>query len=138
MRHCGQCMTPVWRWQDNWVWKSWPKGSRTGTIGIFCAAQDAISLKGAFVSRPMLAEHLPGWIESWRERVQKESLIGGELNNVKSSRKTYPSPLVLKSKAASIVPADGSRLKAVIANGHHMSSGAAFSSESGQRLDEPH
>jgi EAL domain-containing protein (putative c-di-GMP-specific phosphodiesterase class I)/FixJ family two-component response regulator len=35
--------------------------------------------QGAFVSRPMLPEHLPGWIESWRERVQKESLIGGEL-----------------------------------------------------------
>ncbi|SOD41884.1 EAL domain-containing response regulator [Nitrosovibrio sp. Nv4] len=35
--------------------------------------------QGAFVSRPMLAENLPGWIESWRERVQKESLTTGEL-----------------------------------------------------------
>lgn len=35
--------------------------------------------QGAFVSPPMLPEHLPGWIESWRERVQKESLIAGKL-----------------------------------------------------------
>lgn len=35
--------------------------------------------QGAFVSRPMLAENLPGWIEDWRERVTKESLISGEL-----------------------------------------------------------
>jgi EAL domain-containing protein (putative c-di-GMP-specific phosphodiesterase class I)/FixJ family two-component response regulator len=28
--------------------------------------------QGAFISRPMLAEELPGWIEGWRERVRTE------------------------------------------------------------------
>lgn len=35
--------------------------------------------QGAFVSRPMLAENMSGWIESWRERFQKESLTATEL-----------------------------------------------------------
>jgi EAL domain-containing protein (putative c-di-GMP-specific phosphodiesterase class I)/DNA-binding NarL/FixJ family response regulator len=35
--------------------------------------------QGAFVSRPMLAENMSGWIESWRERFQKESLTAAEL-----------------------------------------------------------
>lgn len=35
--------------------------------------------QGAFVSRPMLAENLPGWIESWRERIRNEALTTGEL-----------------------------------------------------------
>lgn len=34
--------------------------------------------QGAFMSAPMLATELPGWIEKWRERVQKESLTAGD------------------------------------------------------------
>jgi EAL domain-containing protein (putative c-di-GMP-specific phosphodiesterase class I)/ActR/RegA family two-component response regulator len=33
--------------------------------------------QGTFMSRPMLAADLPGWIEKWRERVRKESLAAG-------------------------------------------------------------
>lgn len=31
--------------------------------------------QGAFVSRPMPAADLPGWIDAWRKRVQEESLV---------------------------------------------------------------
>ena len=34
--------------------------------------------QGIFISRPMQPDDLPGWIESWRERVQNESLISGQ------------------------------------------------------------
>jgi EAL domain-containing protein (putative c-di-GMP-specific phosphodiesterase class I)/FixJ family two-component response regulator len=34
--------------------------------------------QGTFMSRPMLAADLPGWIEKWRERVRKESLTAGD------------------------------------------------------------
>jgi EAL domain-containing protein (putative c-di-GMP-specific phosphodiesterase class I) len=34
--------------------------------------------QGAFMSPPMLAADLPGWIEKWRERVRKESLTAGD------------------------------------------------------------
>lgn len=34
--------------------------------------------QGVFMSRPMLAGDLPGWIERWRERVRAESLTLGE------------------------------------------------------------
>jgi EAL domain-containing protein (putative c-di-GMP-specific phosphodiesterase class I)/FixJ family two-component response regulator len=39
--------------------------------------------QGIFISRPMQPDDLPAWIESWRERVQNESLIsaqGGKVN----------------------------------------------------------
>jgi hypothetical protein len=28
-----------------------------------------------FMSRPMLPDDLPGWVESWRERVRTELLV---------------------------------------------------------------
>jgi len=34
--------------------------------------------QGVFMSRPMLAADLPGWIERWRERVRAESLTPGQ------------------------------------------------------------
>ena len=34
--------------------------------------------QGIFMSRPMLAADLPGWIERWRERVRNESLTLGQ------------------------------------------------------------
>ncbi|MDE2366928.1 MAG: EAL domain-containing response regulator [Betaproteobacteria bacterium] len=43
--------------------------------------------QGVFMSRPMLAADLPGWIESWRERVRKESLTaGGDVKPVDTIR----------------------------------------------------
>ncbi|SEL23598.1 EAL domain-containing response regulator [Nitrosovibrio tenuis] len=36
--------------------------------------------QGVFMSRPMLAADLPGWIERWRERVRTEFLAGGDAN----------------------------------------------------------
>ena len=32
--------------------------------------------QGAFVSRPMLPEKLPAWIEAWRERVRTSLPVG--------------------------------------------------------------